>query len=356
LIDFLSFFHLFLIQFNGRLLNRERIILGNNYEFPSNDQCDWNNEIGRRCVLRAIDLNTWAIVFVRSNAQVAEKFADQMSQCSKQMGIRVGQPIVVELNDDRTDTYIKEIKRNLNDQVQMVVIIFPTSRDDRYSAVKRLCCIDNPVPSQVIIAKTIFDEKKLRSVTQKILLQMNCKLGGELWRLEIPIKKLMVIGIDVYHQTEKRYKSIAGFVSSLNNEQTRWYSKICFQMVGQELVDSLKVAFSNAIKQYYEVNNYFPEKIVIFRDGVSEGQFSYVVEHEVKQLRTCFGENYSPKMSVVIVQKRINARIFGNAVCRTFLEEEFCFRKILKEIVVVRNQGSTWFKKRIEKSGTRHNC
>ena len=27
--------------------------------------------------------------------------------------------------------------------------MFPTSRDDRYSAVKKLCCIERPVPSQV---------------------------------------------------------------------------------------------------------------------------------------------------------------------------------------------------------------
>jgi len=31
----------------------------------------------------------------------------------------------------------------------MVVCIFPTSRDDRYAAVKKLCCVDSPVPSQV---------------------------------------------------------------------------------------------------------------------------------------------------------------------------------------------------------------
>ena len=94
----------------------------------------------------------------------------------------------------------------------------------------------------------------LRTVAQKIVLQMNVKLGGELWRLSIPIKKLMIVGIDVYHKTEKQYKSIAGFVSSLNPDQTRWYSKVCFQMVGQELTDTLKLAFSNAIQKYSKYN------------------------------------------------------------------------------------------------------
>lgn len=36
-------------------------------------------------------------------------------------------------------------------QLQMVVVIFPTKRDDRYNAVKKLCCLECPIPSQVLI-------------------------------------------------------------------------------------------------------------------------------------------------------------------------------------------------------------
>jgi aubergine-like protein len=138
---------------------------------------------------------------------------------------------------------------------------------------------------------------------------MNCKLGGELWRLAMPIKKIMIVGIDVYHKTEKKYKSIVGFVSSLNNDQTRWYSKVCFQMVGQELTDTLKPAFESAIQRYQEVNGFMPEKIFIYRDGVSEGQLSVVIEHEIAQLRSCFKSDYCPLMAVIVVQKRINTRM-----------------------------------------------
>lgn len=34
-------------------------------------------------------------------------------------------------------------------QTQIVVAVFPTARDDRYSAVKKVCCVEKPVPSQV---------------------------------------------------------------------------------------------------------------------------------------------------------------------------------------------------------------
>lgn len=68
-----------------------------------------------------------------------------------------------------------------------MVVIFPTKREDKYNAVKKLLCAERPCPSQMIISKTISDERKLRSVVQKISLQINAKLGGELWQLHIPL-------------------------------------------------------------------------------------------------------------------------------------------------------------------------
>lgn len=68
------------------------------------------------------------------------------------MGIRVQDPQMIEVRDDRTETYLRNIRENLHPRIQMVVIIFPTSRDDRYAAVKKLCCVESPVPSQVRIA------------------------------------------------------------------------------------------------------------------------------------------------------------------------------------------------------------
>lgn len=44
-----------------------------------------------------------------------------------------------------------------------------------------------PVPSQVIMSRTISRGDKLKSITEKIALQINCKLGGALWALNIPM-------------------------------------------------------------------------------------------------------------------------------------------------------------------------
>ena len=121
----------------------------------------------------------------------------------------------------------------------------PTPRDDRYSAVKKLCCVKKHMASQVINFKTIFNEKKVSSVVQKVALQINCKLGEELWGCSFPAKigSMIVLGVDVYHNISSRGSSIAGVVSSTNMSMSRWYSSTCFQQPGQELVDSLKIAF-----------------------------------------------------------------------------------------------------------------
>ena len=52
----------------------------------------------------------------------------------------------------------------------------------------------------------------LMSVATKIGIQLNCKLGGEVWAVDFPFKApLMVIGIDCYHDSVSKGKSISGF-------------------------------------------------------------------------------------------------------------------------------------------------
>ncbi|XP_060067150.1 piwi-like protein 1 [Ylistrum balloti] len=300
------------LSMDGRLLPQENIIY-RNYKSLAGPNADWGRDVTKQHVITAVPLKNWVVLYTKRDGTKASNYIKQMLQCCPQMGIECHPPVRFELHDDRTETVIRTLRENINPSIQMVVIICPTSRDDRYSAIKKLCCSECPVPSQVIIAKTIMREDKLRSVTQKIALQINCKMGGELWALEIPMKKLMVIGIDVYHDAAKGKRSIAGFVASTNPQCTTWYSRVCFQMPGQELVDGLKLCLISAIRKYHEVNHVFPEKIIVFRDGVSDGQLQFVSGHEVEQLKGCFsqfGEDYQPRLGVVIVQKRINSRIF----------------------------------------------
>ena len=43
------------------------------------------------------------------------------------------------------------------------------------------------VPSQVIVGRTLAKKQMLMSVATKIGIQLNCKLGGEVWGVAIPV-------------------------------------------------------------------------------------------------------------------------------------------------------------------------
>lgn len=56
-----------------------------------------------------------------------------------------------------------------------------------------------------------------------------------------------------------------------------------------------------------------PESIVMFRDGVSEGQFQQVLDAELGGLRRAFWKiraNFNPKITYIIVTKRHHAKFF----------------------------------------------
>merc|ERR1719187_877183 len=239
-------------------------------------------------MLTAVDLKKWTVVYVQKNEAVVQNFVSLMIKLSPKMGMKVAQPELSQLANDRTETYLKAIRDTVNPSMQLVVAIMPTPRDDRYSAVKKLCCVETPVASQVINLKTISNEKKVTSVVQKIALQINCKLGGELWGTVTPYKDLMVVGIDVYHDKTKKSGSVAGVVASINDSLSRYFSRAVFQGDGQEIIDALKTAFCDCLIKYWEVNHKWPQHIVVFRDGVGDGQLEVAEKHEAEQFIRTF--------------------------------------------------------------------
>lgn len=71
-----------------------------------------------------------------------------------------------------------------------------------------------------------------------------------------------------------------------------------------------------AIQKYQEWNKALPTRIVIYRDGVGEGQIPYVFEHEVENLKSklagIYGSLEQVCLAYIIVTKRLNTRLFLN--------------------------------------------
>jgi len=53
------------------------------------------------------------------------------------------------------------------------------------------------------------------------------------------LKNLMVVGVDTYHDSAKKDRSVGGFVASMNQTLTRYYSNCAFQSSHEELQNNL---------------------------------------------------------------------------------------------------------------------
>ncbi|XP_018425718.1 PREDICTED: piwi-like protein 2 [Nanorana parkeri] len=323
----------------GRILPREKINLKRN-SFPTGDDLNWSREVTREPSIATVNLQYWVVIYPKRAVSQARELTSMFEKIAGPIGLRVNQPNSIELRDDRVETYARSIRSLIEGEakVQLLLVIISGTRDDLYGAIKKLCCVKSPVPSQVVNLRTISNPTKLRSIAQKILLQINCKLGGELWGVDIPLKNLMVVGMDVYHDASQGRRSVTGFVASTNHCLTRWYSRVVFQLPHQEIVDGLKLCLVAALQKYHETGRYsrascndlpvrwkisedidslrivraLPASLYSLRAPLKNGQLNTVQNYEIPQLQTCFStfEDYSPRMVVIVVQKRVSTNMY----------------------------------------------
>ncbi|KAK6617689.1 hypothetical protein RUM44_005277 [Polyplax serrata] len=308
------------LEITARILPTENLHVGNKISVPVPDNKAWGNILKNQGLLRSVDLKNWVLIYTRKDSLLANKFQQAVKRISVGLGMDVLEPKMVPLQNDRIQSYLEGLKHNVNCETQLVVCLCPTARTDRYSAIKKFCCREVPVQSQVVNCSTINRENRMIPVVQNIVIQINNKLGGASWTLRIPLKNCMICGIDTFHQ--RGSNSVGAFVASIDAEYTRWFSRTCIQQPHQELLDGLVCCFIAGLKKYLTLNHTLPDRIVIFRDGVGDGMLSYVQNHEIQQfLDACrlVGKDYKPKLSFVVVSKRINTKFYkllvGNINC-----------------------------------------
>ncbi|GAB1602280.1 piwi-like protein 1 [Argonauta hians] len=308
-----------LANISGRVLDPEKLFSNSKtLSYQSRDP-DWSRDLRDLSQVATMNVDRWVLIYPMNSGRMAKDLEATLARVAKPLGIRYSEPYWCEIrgHDPSGQEYISAIKENVTDSTQLVVALVHDNSKGRYDAIKKFCSIDQPagkpVPSQVIVQKTLMRKAVFMSIATKIAIQINCKLGGIPWCVTIPIKRFMIVGIDHYHDSAKRGHSVGGIVASMNNEMTRWYSRATFQTAHEELSSKLHIVTQMLLKRYHELNNCFPERIFIFRDGVGDGQLNVLLNYEVKQYTEAF-KNFEAanfRLTVVVVKKRINTRLFS---------------------------------------------
>lgn len=132
----------------ARQLDQEKIDFKHK-SYSAGAGADFGKYVTSNEILDAIDLRCWIVIHTMNDTKYAKAFVECMDRNCKPMGISVATPKLIMLDNDRTEVYIQTLRKCIVSGVQIVVVICPTSRDDRYAAIKKVCCAELPVPSQV---------------------------------------------------------------------------------------------------------------------------------------------------------------------------------------------------------------
>lgn len=226
------------------------------------------------------------------------------------------------MEDDRQDSYVSKIREIAEMKPKILFVVLPTDRADRYSAIKKVCLIDLGIPVQVALKRTMTN-KNIRSIASKIAIQMNAKLGGMPWMIKLPVSGLMTVGFDVSHHPRDKSRSIGAMVATMDQKKIgTFYSVTSEYKDGNAMNRGLAENMKKALDIYKETCGALPDRILFYRDGVGEGQIQYVKKQEIEPLMgklTAMYDGVAPKLAYIIVNKRVNTRLFKRIGTGPFL-------------------------------------
>ncbi|PGH17512.1 hypothetical protein AJ79_01112 [Helicocarpus griseus UAMH5409] len=200
-----------------------------------------------------------------------------------------------------------------------------------YNRIKYICDVEIGIHSVCVVAKK-FAKPNNHQYFANVALKFNLKLGGINQTIDgerklglIHANKTMVVGIDVTHPSpgsSSNAPSIAAIVASIDNKLAQWPADLRIQTARQEMVSGLDDLLKSCLRLWARHHrNKYPENILVYRDGVSEGQYQLVLDQELPLLQAACRDLYPatdtkanlPRISIIIVGKRHNTRFFPSS-------------------------------------------
>ena len=345
-----------MVEVEGRVLDTPSIVYNNKNLVPRDGS--WNLMGVVFSTVKQLD--RWAIVdFAGTRRDNIEQFIREVQTVGGYSGMMIQDPMDVyspriegrrddehhtkeKVRDELVSTY----KRNRG--LQMIVVFinskpFPLENKVMYGHIKAVCDSELGVNSQCVRDKNLFRINK--STIANICLKMNAKLGGinhvvDMARTpsaDLFKRPIMFIGADVNHPgigADEFTPSIAAMVGSLDSKLAKYASSVRFQkhsrsvvhntQNGQaikrknrlEMIEKFEDMFTEQIDSFKQFcKGHLPERIIYYRDGVSEGQFTQVLQWELTAMRKAcekIQSNYQPAITIICVQKRHHLRMFCN--------------------------------------------
>ncbi|KAG2587987.1 hypothetical protein PVAP13_5NG186800 [Panicum virgatum] len=323
-------------EVDGRVLQAPKLKAGNGEDiFTRNGRWNFNN----KRLIKASSVDKWAVVNFSARCNVRDLVRD-LIKCGGMKGINVEPPFdAFEENPSmrrapavrRVEEMFEQVKTKLPGAPKFLLCILAERKNsDIYGPWKKKCLAEFGIVTQCVAPPPRVNDQYLTNV----LLKINAKLGGLNSILQVEsspamplISKVptMILGMDVSHGSpgQSGVPSIAAVVSSREWPLiSKYRASVRSQSAKMEMIDSLfkpQGTDDNGLIRECLIDFYTssgkrkPDQIIIFRDGVSESQFSQVLNIELDQIiEACkfLDEKWDPKFTLIVAQKNHHTKFF----------------------------------------------
>lgn len=217
----------------------------------------------------------------------------------------------------------QEVGMQFKASPDLLFVILPNKDMITYERLKKSLDIRFATLSQMVQSAHV--KKAQDQYCSNVAMKVNAKLGGYTSKLvgKAPIfgpAPTMMIGVDVSHGSHGQ--SLGGPQPSMA-AVTMSMDKDCVQYAASCQTNGYRVEVLNRecvqktvgplIEQWCALNQRAPQHVFYFRDGVSEGEFSKVIEQEIDEVYKMFSEKARgarPKITVIVGTKRHHIRFF----------------------------------------------
>ncbi|KAM7202916.1 Ribonuclease H-like domain containing protein [Naviculisporaceae sp. PSN 640] len=335
-----------LLTVQGQLLTPPAVVYGG--DKPSVRKGGWNLAAVKGYTMPG-SLPKWAVMVVTNNREYDRKkvksSVDIRQQKIQNRGIAargneqpgLADPVEIDRGNFQSTEALRSALEHADYRVIKLWFVYVPERfsSEEYKCLKRVCDVELGVHTCCINTKKSLDDPQY---WDNVLLKVNLKLGGVNQTISLPedkiidFSKIMVVGLDVTHPApgaQATEQSVAAMVASCDKHFGQWPATMIRQQQSKEEVISSRDAIFTLLKPHLDrwklKHKGHPQSILIYRDGVSEGQYQQVVDKEYEHLKwACTkagGIIYKPKITIVVVGKRHHMRFFNKGPDGKALEE-----------------------------------
>eukprot|EP00795_Rhopilema_esculentum_P001647 gene1647-16114_t len=314
-----------LVHVDGRVLNPPAIKHDERSALVTPREGKW--DMRGKGFFKGGNIDNWGLLICSStrflNESEARNFCNSLSRQAESLGMKMSpEPTQIVYYSERRKT-LHQTLTDLHEPCMKILLVILDG--GLYAEIKYICDNDLGIQTQCIKGKNA--KRPNPQLLANLCMKINAKVGGtnsyfedntgyKLYRNpKVFGRPVIFLGADVTHPapSETSRPSIAAVVGSLDEFATKYAARVDVQGHRKEIIANLQGMTKELLIEFKRATGYEPERIIMYRDGVSEGQFSQVLQHEVsavqKACRSLHAE-YKPSITFMTVQKRHHVRLF----------------------------------------------